>query len=345
VAPLKRILLTRMRFIGDIVLTTAAIRSVRTACPDAYLAYMGDERAVTLLEHNPCLDEIIPYSYRRPSVFEQLRVGMALRRRNFDLVIDLFGNPRSALLTRMSGASVRVGPERRGRGRFYTVPVRDDGSPKTSIEFHNQYLRAAGIEPTADRTEIYLTDDERREARIYLQWLDHEEHPLDLAKPLVGMHAGATWPAKRWLPERFGQLAELVRARLGAQVVLTGGPDDGETIRAVRKNTLAGVTVIPPLPLRQLAAVMSHFNAFVTNDCGPMHISAALGVPTIGLFGPGEEQIWFPYSEQDGHRALRKNVPCHPCHLDVCNRPGDAHMECMKLLSTDEVFRTLSESL
>jgi ADP-heptose:LPS heptosyltransferase len=238
----------------------------------------------------------------------------------------------------LGGAPVRVGPADRARSRLYTITVHDDGSPKTAIDFHNRYLRAIGIEPEEHRTEIHLTDDEKREARIYLQWLDHEDHPLDLSKPLVGIHPGASWPAKRWLPERFGQLTDLIRARTGADIILTAGNNDGETIREVLRNSMAPVKVLTGLPLRQLAAVIGRCKVFVSNDAGPMHIAAALGVPTIGLFGPGEENIWFPYSAEGGNVALRRDVPCHPCHLDVCNRSGDDYMECMKLLSVEEVF-------
>ena len=341
----RRILLTRMKFIGDVVLTTPAIRSVRTAFPDASLCYMGEKHAVSLLENNPCLNEIIPFDFSRPSLLEQPGVALKLRRSQFDLAIDFFGNPRSALLTFLSGATTRVGPDRKGRGNLYTVQVRDDGRPKKVTEFYNQYLRAAGVEPTADRTELFLTDDERREARIFLEWLDYEANPLDLKKPIIGLHPGATWPAKKWLPGRFAELAEMIRARLGAQIVLTAGPNDTGTLREVVRHSFAGVRVLPVLPLRQLAAVISHFHAYVSNDAGPMHIAVALGVPTIGIFGPGQENIWFPYRESDGHTALRKDVPCHPCHLDVCNRQGEEHMECMKLLGVDEVFSALQKRM
>jgi ADP-heptose:LPS heptosyltransferase len=83
----------------------------------------------------------------------------------------------------------------------------------------------------------------------------------------------------------------------------------------------------------------------VANDAGPMHIAVAVGTPTIGIFGPGEEDIWFPYDSADGHRALRKDVPCHPCHLDFCDRQGDGYMECMNLLSVDEVLHAIKSLL
>jgi ADP-heptose:LPS heptosyltransferase len=149
----QRILITRMKFIGDVVLTTPIIRSVRNAYPDAYIAYLGEKNAVSLLEHNPNLDEIVPFDFSRPTIFEQPRVVFQLKRRKFDIAIDLFNNPRSALFTYLSGARVRVGAERKGRGKLYTVQVKDDGTAKTAIEFHNQFIRAIGIEPTSSRTE------------------------------------------------------------------------------------------------------------------------------------------------------------------------------------------------
>lgn len=338
----RRILLTRMKFIGDVVLTTPAIRSVRTAFPDAFIAYLGDKNAVTLLEQNPHLNEIIPYDFTRPAVIEQANVALALRRRRFDLVVDFFGNPRSALLTWLSGAPVRVGPERKGRGRLYTLTVRDDGRAKTAVAFHNQSIAAAGIRPQPGRTELFLSADERREARIYLQWLDRESGTMDVTRPIVGIHPGGTWPAKRWLPERFGELADQVRASLGAQVILTAGPGDSGTTAAVMQHAVAPVKMLTGLPLRQLAAVIAHCSVFVSNDAGPMHIAAALGVPTIGIFGPGEENIWFPYDPADGHTALRKDVICHPCRLDICPREGDGYMECMKLLTVSEVVAAIA---
>jgi predicted lipopolysaccharide heptosyltransferase III len=331
----RRILLTRLRFIGDVVLTTPIIRSVREEFPSAHVAFLGDKHAVTLLEHNPCLDEIIPFDFSRPSLVEQVRVACRLRRARFDLVIDLFNNPRSALLTFASGAATRVGLDRPGRGRLYTIRVRDDGRPKSPIDFHGQLLRAAGIAPTATKTELVLTPEERQDA---LQFLP------DGTAPLVGIHPGATWPAKRWSAERFGVLADALAAE-GFRVVLFNAPGDQEAVRRAIEATASAPSILPVLPLRALAAMISHCAAFVCNDAGPMHIAAALDVPTVGLFGPGEDNIWFPYDRRLGHIALRKDVPCHPCHADFCPRTGEGYMECMSLLSVDEVLAAVTTAL
>ena len=331
----QRILITRMKFIGDVVLTTPVIRSLRHAIPDAYIAYMGDAGAVSLLEQNPSLNEIIPFDFSAPTLREQPRVAWLLRRRKFDMVIDLFGNPRSALLTRLSGAPVRVGLDRPGRGRFYTVRVQDAPRRKTAVEFHEQFLQAVGIEPVYHTPEIFLSDGERRAG----------EEVLGGGGRVVLLHPGATWPAKRWTPEGFAGVAARLQKEFNVEVVLTGGPKDVEVVQKV--GTLAGgsLRTFIGLPLRQLAALYAAAAVVVSNDAGSMHIAAAVGTPTIGLFGPGEEDIWFPYDPVLGHKALRRDVPCHPCHLDLCTREGDGYMECMKLLTVDEVTGAVEGAL
>ncbi len=339
--PYRRILISRMKYIGDIVLTTPIIRAVRAACPDAYIAYLGEKDSVSLLLNFPGLDEIIGFDFARPTVAESARVVRLLRKRDFDLVLDLFSNPRTALLSFLSGARVRVGLERKGRGQLYTIRVPGDGAVRTAVEFHQQFIRAAGIPPVPGPTEIVLTESEKQDAAEFLRGClkGNARHPL------VGIHPGATWPAKRWLPERFAALADALTTDLGAQVIVTSGPHDTGAVESVVAAAAHPPTVLPVVGLRKLAAVISLCDVFVSNDAGPMHIAAAVGTPTIGLFGPGQEEIWFPYDSADGHIALRKDVPCHPCHLDFCNRSGDGFMECMKLLAVSDVVMAIQKAL
>ncbi len=331
----QRVLITRMKFIGDVVLTTPVIRSLRHALPDAYIAYMGDAGAVSLLERNPHLNEIIPFDFSAPTLLEQPRVAWQLRRRKFDMVIDLFGNPRSALLTRLSGARVRVGLDRPGRGRFYTVRVQDAPRRKTAVEFHEQFLEAVGITPVHHTPEIFLSAEERRVGG----------EALGGGGRVVVLHPGATWPAKKWRLEGFAGVALRLQKEHNAEVVLTGGPKDAEVVQQVCALAGGALRRFIGLPLRQLAALYAAADVVVSNDAGSMHIAAAAGTPTIGLFGPGEEDIWFPYDPASGHTALRKDVPCHPCHLDVCTREGAGFMECMKLLTVDDVTRAVEAAL
>ncbi len=334
-----------MKFIGDVILTTPVIHAVREKYPDAFIAYLAEKEAVSLLANNPYLDEIIQFDFSKPAIIEQTRVALGLRKRKFDVVVDFFSNPRSAILTRASGAPVRIGKEVKRRGKLYTHRIVDDGKLRTAIQFHYQYVAPLNVQPTWWRTEIFLTDDEKREARNYLKWQD-----IDVEKPIIGLHPGATWPAKMWEWEKFADLADLLRAKLNAQVIVTQGPNDKELVEKISGRTVGNLLILPVMQLRQLAGVLSQCSVYLTNDAGPMHIAVAVGTKTIGIFGPGEENIWFPYlpplyDKSAGHVALRKDVPCHPCHLDFCNRDGAGYMECMKLLSVKEVFEEVKRNL
>ena len=337
---INRILLTRMKYIGDVVLTTPVIHAVRDKFPSAFIAYLGDKNAVSLLEGNPYLDEIIPYDFSKPSIIEQTRIAIKIRRRQFDVVVDLFSNPRSALLTLASGAPIRIGKDVKGRGRFYTHRMGDFGSLTCAIEFHYQYVKPLGVEPKYWKTEIFLTEEEKREARAFL-----ELKGVNLARPIVGVHPGATWPNKMWLKESFVDLIGRLAAKLGVQAVLSPGPGDIELVESISSCCSDSVHVLPVLPVRQLAGILSCCKVFVSNDCGPMHIGVGVGTKTIGIFGPEPVEVWFPYSQEEGHLALFKKIDCSPCRVTECFREGEHFMECMKLISVEEVFEEVRKRL
>jgi heptosyltransferase-3 len=140
-----RILITRLRFIGDVVLTTPVIRVVRENFPHAYIAYLADKDAITLLENNPYLDELIPFDFNW-GIFEQGKFILMLRAKKFDLVIDLFGNPRSAILSFLSGAKTRIGGAFGWRKFLYTNPIPRTNERKNAIQFHLDYLKPLGID-------------------------------------------------------------------------------------------------------------------------------------------------------------------------------------------------------
>lgn len=335
----NRILISRMKFIGDIVLTTPIIQALREKYPNAFIAYLGEREAVTLLNNNPYLDEIIPYDFRVPSVIEQVRVISLIRKKRFDIFIDLFSNPRTAIIALMSGAKIRIGKNVHGRGRFYTHQISDDGKSKTAVEFHYQYLKPLNVEPKYWQTKIFLLENEKKEAKNLLS-----SYKLNTLRPIIGINPSATWPSKLWPVQRFADLANRLERDFNFQVVFIRDPDKKEIYNTLKNLINPSIKILDVLPLRSLSAVISNFNLFVSNDSGPMHISVAVGTKTVGIFGPGQEEIWFPYRppyypEGQSHIALRKDVLCHPCHLNICNRPASEYMRCMNLLEVDEVLQ------
>lgn len=336
----RRILLSRLRFMGDVILTTPLIRQLKKTFPEARLSYLTQDTFAPLLLHNPNLDEVISFP-QRSSLMAQARFYRQLRQRRFDLAIDLFGNPRSALMTWATGAKIRVGGDFRGRGKLYNVRVPAPAVEPNAIDFHWRSLAALGIEKGDDRTEIFLTPAEKKWARECLVGFN-----LDLSQPIIGLHPGATWPNKRWPEKYFAELA-LQLHKNGIQVLITQGPGEESIVQEViwrisAQQRDATITLLPVLSLRQLAGVQQQMRVFVSNDCGVMHLAVAGGTPTIGLFGPSQPHLWFPYDQADGHLALWQPIECRPCHQNFCPL---GHLDCQNKLEPERVFAAVMERL
>jgi ADP-heptose:LPS heptosyltransferase len=287
-----------------------------------------------LLIGNPYLSGIIPFDYKLTNL-DYLKFILNLRKNNFDIVIDLFGNPRGTLLTFLSGAKIRIGGAYKSRNKFYTNIINENQGINNQIERHLLFASCFGIKQNFVKTKIYLSDEEKTEAVNMLNNIG-----VDLNKNVVGIYPGATWQAKKWFPERFASLADKVKTTLCSQVLFFKSQEDTELISSIKEKTLSDHFYLDNYDIRTTAALLAFVNVFVSNDCGLMHLAPAVGTKTVGLFGPGENNMWFPYSLKDGCISLRKHVPCHPCHLDFCDK-----LDCWKLLEVEEVLEQIKHLL
>ncbi|MGQ9561776.1 MAG: glycosyltransferase family 9 protein [Candidatus Oleimicrobiaceae bacterium] len=327
----RHILVSRLRFLGDVVLTTPVLGALRHAFPQATIAYLAENPYLEVLAHHPHVDELI--SVERNTRLSNLCAIMRLRRGRFDVAIDLFGNPRSALLLWLSGARRRLGFDYRGRRLLYTMVVRRDARPKSAIEFHLQALQPLGVPTAGLDTRLATSPDEDAWAEAFLR-----EKGLVLSRPLAVVHPGASWPAKRWLPERFSELARRMAAELGMQVLLTQGPGEEKLVTGIAQQA-PGAVVCGTLPIRSVMAIIKRCQVLVANDCGILHLGPALGRPTVGIFGPGEPEIWFPYAPEAGHRVVHKELACSRCHRDFCEK-----LICMEAIQVEEVLEAAAEA-
>ncbi len=337
------ILISRLRFMGDIILTTPLIRAIGEAWPETRQHYLAETPYHVLLENNPFLQEIVPFDFKKiqklnhwQQIKAQSRFLYELRQRHFDLAIDLFGNPRSALQTWFTGARYQIGGNFRGRGRLYNIRLNYEGLKLNAIQFHLQVLKPLGISPPEmPRTEMFTTIAEDQQA---IQLLTAAG--IDINQPIIGIHPGATWPAKMWLLDGFIQLIRKIQQWGRPQIVLTSGQSEAERLGSILAALDMPVFAPPVLALRELAALLKQFSLYISNDCGPMHLAVAVKTKTLGIFGPGEPDIWFPYLAEDGRRYIHKKMHCWPCHRDFCER-----LDCMKAITADEVFQTAQEML
>ena len=328
----ERILLIRLSSLGDIVLTTPAIRAVRARFPDAYIAMLVAKQSAEILRENPHLNEIITFDRlaKNKDTGEMLRVIRMLRERKFTLAIDLQRKFRTEMLMYFSGAAERI-----GKGRFCSVRVPEWGNQHATAHYFD-LLHAAGILAEDQRLELFLSESERLDA---VQRFDIAG--VNAGELKVGFFPGAGWKLREWMPERFAAIGDKLVEHFNANVLIFGGQRETALVQTVAN--LMNARAIPfagNLQIRQLAACIEKCDLFLTNDTGPMHIAAAVGTPTVSLFGPGNHIRFQPLGTL--HQTIRRPVPCSPCKqfTDKCK-----DNICMKGIGVDEVWESVSHTL
>ena len=328
----EKILLIRLSSLGDIVLTTPAIRAVRAHLPDAYIAMLVGKQSAEVLRENPHLNEIITFDRfaKDKDTGEMLRTVRMLREREFTLAIDLQRKFRTVLLMYFSGATERI-----GKGALCTVRVPEQGNKHATAHYFD-LLHAAGIPAVDQRLELFLAESEYADASQRFDTAGVTQTGLK-----VGVFPGAGWKLREWMPDRFAAIGDRLVQHFNAEVLIFGGQKESELVHTVAN--LMDARAIPfagTLQVRELAACIEKCDLFLTNDTGPMHIAAAVGTPTVSLFGPGNHIRFQPLGGL--HQTIRHDVPCSPCKqfTDKCK-----DNICMKKITVDEVWQSISDTL
>ncbi|MFH1690534.1 MAG: lipopolysaccharide heptosyltransferase II [Candidatus Eisenbacteria bacterium] len=333
----RSILVIRLYFIGDVLLSTPVLDALKRAFPDASLAVLVKSRAVDVLRNNPNVDEVIEYDavpgYHNPVWLG--RLARRLRRARFDLAVDLTGDLRSSWLLLAADPGFRVGFNHAGFGFLLdrSIPYRASGH---GVDHLLSAVAPVGAETDDASPRLYLTDGEMREAERLL-----EGHGLGRDHPFVGLAPGANRPYRRWGAERFGALACALRDRLGLVSVVTGSRSDaGLAEHVVSHSDGAAVSLAGETDIRGLAGVAARSAVFVANDSGPMHVAASQGTPVVGLFGSSTPEIYAPRGGPS--RVVWHRYPCSPCDQKTCVREDGP---CMKAIEVSEVLDAVESLL
>ena len=341
-----RVLLVRLRLIGDVVLTTPAIRAVRERFPDAHLSYLVEPLSAPVVRRNPHLDEVIvtaaPDAPGR--LRDDLRLGLDLNRRRFDLAIDFHGGPRSSWFTWASRAPQRVGYEVAGRAWIYTTRVARPRAlrPRHSVQNQWDLLETLGIPRPAPGTHPTELVPDRAAAASVEAWLRDAGVAADDRVVLV--HVGARIAFRRWPPERFAEtIAAIAQAESRARFVVLAGPGEDTAERVVvgareRLTAPARTAVLQARPwsLDEVQALAARGALYIGCDSGPVHIAGTTDVPIVALYGPTLPETWAPW-RPPGPLTLPLGVeglPCRPCDQRVCV-PGD--FRCLHWIRPEQV--------
>ena len=335
----RRLLIIKPSSLGDIVHALPTVAALRRRLPSAKLTWLVKREWAEVLDGNPDLDEVLAVDLSMKGWPAAIR---AVRARRFDVVVDLQGLLRSAMLGWMSGAPVRIGfaNGREGSPWFYTDRV---SVPAVSMHAVDRYLliaRALGAEPEKPGPSAFpLPHDAGAEVKVDALLAAAD---VQMGTVLVALNPSARWPTKRWPAESFAAVGDRLQQQVGVRVVVVGGAEDRPIWEAVmRAMRTAPIDLAGKTTMKELIALLRRLQLFITNDSGPMHLAAAVGTPVIALFGPTDPTRTGPYGA--GHAILRSGIPCSPCFSRRCTNA--VTMECMTTIHPQQMIESATKLL
>jgi ADP-heptose:LPS heptosyltransferase len=326
----RRILLILLRNIGDVVLTTAALRVLKQHFPEAEIDFVTNPGPAQILVNNPNLRRIIVYPYRSGDVFGILKFAPRLAQTGYDVSVDFLGTTSTALMSLFSRAKVRVGYNLRVRKLAYTHYDQNYISGIYNALTKFTLLKPLGINDEDSRTEIFVTDEAK-------EWADQYCKTEDLGERIVAMATGAMRPVRCWLPERFAEVSRWLCER-GYKVVLTWGPGERDYVQHVQELMGRAAVMSPQTDLMQLAALLERCHLLVSNCSGTKHMAVAVGTPTLTIHGPSEPSVWTPQGDPRHAFIRAQDLDCLPCDESSCER-----LKCMEKVETCQVIEAIEK--
>ncbi len=346
---LRRVLVVKLRNLGDVLLASPVVSVLKRQLPQLEVDALVYADTADMLRGHPGLGELheIHRDWKQLGLFGRLRCERqllsSLKRRNYDLILNLTDHGRGGLLSRLLKPRFAVAPDVRA-GRAYRsaythlYPV-IGGNRRHTVEIHLDALRRIGIYPGRDERRLTLVPGEAAVASV--------DRVLSAAglkeKSFVLVHPGSRWFFKCWPPDRVAALCASLAAR-GLPVVLVCGPDPLEQrlLENVKNRTGPVAAVFPGnLSLKELAALIGRARLMVGMDSAPMHMAAAMGTPTVAFFGPSGDVEWGPW--QVPHRILTSSHACRPCGRDGCG--GGKRSECLEAIELPQALAAVESLL
>lgn len=334
-----RILFIRIDRIGDMVLSTPAIRAVKEKYPLAELSVLASPVTAPLLEADPYVGAVIVWDSSRGwrGALETVR---KLRKARFDLAIDPHTDYeiKTALIAFASGAEARAGYDSYRRGIFFTLKAAPAHERGHFVEEAFKVLKLLGIERAGREPELHISGGAEAEASAFLK-----NSGLDENNFLAAVHPGGYYPSQRWFPGGFAEVVCGLIEKHNAGVLLIGSGREQELLDDIIRRSSRGrgknnvVKVINPR-VDVLSALIRKCRVFVGNNSGPLHIAAALKVPSVSTMGPTDPVRWSPLGTDQ--IVLKGDAPCGPCQAGS----GGTH-ECMKNITAAMVLESAESFL
>ena len=341
----RNILVINLMHLGDLMLVTPVLRTLRHNYPAARITLLADRILADIVQENAHIDEclLIDKKGRDRSFLGIMRFARRLRKRKYDLVVNLHRNERSSALAALSGGKRIVGYTKPGFSLLFDHVSPDQHMVMHEVHSHYAALRAAGIIGEIDDAGLEMWLPPAAEAEAARLWAAH----FAPADKVIALNIGASWRTKRWEDGYFAQVADTYLAR-GYHLAVMGGPTDVEMVAAccaqMREKDHPHLHIFTgQVSLGVLAGLLRRCILFITTDSGPMHVGVAMNVPVLCMFGASPIPGFYPYDEKS--ISVRAPVPCHPCRLHECPLAEAEYMKCMKQMPPTLILKYADQML
>ncbi len=320
---IKKILCIKPRGIGDVVLSTIVLDNLHNHFPNAKVDYLTEHFVKPALKYNSLVNKILTM---QKTEFP-LKVAWRLRKEKYDIIIDLWSNPRTAQITFFSGAKFKVGFAYRGRKYAYNILGTSEKGEHHSAEHNLELLKPLGVNIISKKIHYYTGEVEKIIADEFFS-----ENNLN-NKLVFGIIPAGGWDSKRCDKSKWVEICKEAINDFNCKILVLWGPGDESDADFIKLNLSDDCLLAPKSSLVQMAAIISKCNLVIANDSGPMHISAALSVPTLGIFGPTNPKSHGPYSPNSDF-IIKEDLDCIICNKLVC----PLQHECMRELNSNDVM-------
>jgi heptosyltransferase-3 len=337
-----RALVIKLRHHGDVLLAAPVLGVLKTHAPRLEIDALVYDDTAPMLEGHPALAHLhaVGRKWRGKGFLERLSLEKELfqnlKQRSYDLIVHLSEQPRGAWLARALAARYSVAPAMPDRGRFWRgsfthlYPI---APRRHEVEVNLDALRRIGVQPTLNERRVTFVPGSEAEGRVEQL----------VQKPFIQVHPASRWRFKCWPAAKNAELIDRFAAE-GHNVVLTAAPDPQEMSfldEILAKARTKPLSLAGMLSLKELGALAARAKLFVGVDSMPMHLAAAMGTPTVALFGPSGEAQWGPWHADS--RVVSTTHSCRPCGLDGCG--GGKVSDCLTTLPVDAVHAAARELL
>lgn len=340
----QRILIVRLRSIGDTVLTTPSLYALRRFLPHARIDILLEDWVAPLLDGFEYIDNVV--TMPRGGTVARLRVAREIRSAKYDVVYNLHGGTTATLLTRASGARHRVGFAHYQYARLHNHLAPSSLKLWSTAKAHSveQQLALVGWTgvPVSDRPPSHLAVSDSAASSVEAK-LRAAGFPNGFTEtsPFVLVHPAAAFETKRWATEKFARVVEDLAVR-GLATVALAGPNEAHIIEALKAGSSTDVVALTDLSLPEVTALASRARLFVGNDSGIAHIAAAVATPAVVIFGSSNIAHWKPWATAPAE-VVFEEMECQPCHGYFCEK--FAQPECILRVPVDRVTAAIDRVL